>query len=380
MGEDNSDPVPPGSPPGSIVLSTAAARRAAEPSWGRVLVTTVKLSALRRLRAIGFGPRRTTGRLSRDRYRVRAWQRRPVAWRWRLSALLLGLALVAVAVLRVTGVFPGAASALPRAAAAGGSPAGNAAAPGASSLAAARAQAAAWIAAQVSGNAIIACYPDMCAALQAQGVAAGRLMPLQDGAASPAGASVLVTSPSVRSQLADEYAPALIASFGSGGTRIEVRAAEPGGAAAYQAALRADLASRRSAGSQLLRNWRIQFTAADAAQLQAGEVDSRLLATLAALASQYTFRVTSFGDASPGAQVLFREVTLTSNARNGAADLAAALAIARAQAPPYLPAHAIVQPASGQPALSIEFAAPSPLGLLTAISLSKREVHHHGAT
>ncbi len=375
MGEDNSDPVP----PGSIGLSTAAARRAAEPSWGRVLVTTLKLSALRRLRAIGFGPRRTTGRLSRDRYRVRARQRRPVAWRW-LSALLLGLALATVAVLRVTGVFPGAASALPRAAAAGGSPAGNAAAPGASSLAAARAQAAAWIAAQVSGNAIIACYPDMCAALQAQGVAAGRLMPLQDGAASPLGASVLVTSPSVHSQLADEYAPALIASFGSGGTRIEVRAAEPGGAAAYQAALRADFASRRSAGSQLLRNWRIQFTAADAAQLRAGEVDSRLLATLAALASQYTFRVTSFGDASPGAQVLFREVTLTSNARNGAADLAAALAIVRAQAPPYLPAHAIVQPAGGQPALSIEFAAPSLLGLLTAISLSKREVHHHGAT
>jgi len=376
VGEGDSDPVP----PGNIVLSTAAARRAAEPSWGRVLVTTVKLSALRRLRAIGFGPRRTTGRLSRDRHRVRAWQRRPVAWRWRLSAMLLGLALVTVAALRVTGVFPGTASALPKAAAAGRSPAGSAAAPGTSSLAAARLAAAAWIAAQVSGNAIIACYPDMCAALQAQGVAAGRLMPLPDGAASPLGASVLVTSPSVRSQLADEYAPALIASFGSGGDRIEVRAAEPGGAAAYQAALRADLASRRSAGSQLLRNWRIQFTAADAAQLRAGEVDSRLLATLAALASQYTFRVTSFGDASPGTQVLFREVTLTSDARNGAADLAAAQAIVRAQAAPYLPAHAIVQPAGGQPALSIEFAAPSPLGLLTAISLGKREVHHHGAT
>jgi len=375
VGEGNRDPVP----PGDIVLSTAAARRPAEPNWGRVLVTTVKLSALRRLRAIGFGPRRTTGRLSRDQYRVRAWQRRPVAWRWRLPAMLLGLALVTVAVLRVTGVFPGTASALPRAAAAGSSPAGNAGAPGTSSLAAARSAAAAWIAAQVSGNAIIACYPEMCAALQEQDVAAGRLMPLQDAAASPLGASVLVTSPSVRSRLADEYAPALIASFGSGGARIEVRAAEPGGAAAYQAALRADLASRRSAGSQLLRNWRIQFTAADAAQLRAGEVDSRLLATLAALASQYTFRVTSFGDASPGAQVLFREVTLTSNARNGAADLAAALAIVRAQAPPYLPAHAVVQPAGGQPALSIEFAAPSPLGLLTAISLGKREVHNHGA-
>ena len=232
----------------------------------------------------------------------------------------------------------------------------------------ARSQAAAWIATQVSGNAIIACYPDMCAALQAQGVVAGRLMPLRDGAASPLGASVIVTSPSVHSQLAGEYAPALIASFGSGDARIDVRATEPGGAAAYQAALRADLAARRSAGSQLLRNGRIQFTARDAAQLRAGEVDSRLLATLAALASQYTFRVTAFGDAAPGAAVPFREVTITSTGRNAAADLTAAQAIARAQAPPYLPADATVQAVGGQPALSIEFAAPSPLGLLTSVS------------
>ena len=178
----------------------------------------------------------------------------------------------------------------------------------------------------------------------------------------------MVTSPSVRGQLVDEYAPALIASFGSGDARIDVRATESGGPAAYQAALRADLAARRSAGSQLLRNSHIQFTAREAAQLRAGEVDSRLLATLAALASQHSFRVTAFGDTSPGAQVLFREVTITSGGGNGAADLTTAQAIVRAQAPPYLPAQAgLIRPASGQTALSIEFAAPSLLGLLTAV-------------
>lgn len=325
---------------------------------------------LRQLRAIGFGPPRSAGRLSRNRFRLRAGHLpRPVAWRWRLPALLLALVLVAMAVLRVTGVFAGTASAVTRAASPGRSAAGHAGPHGTSSAAGAavRFQAAAWIAAQVSGSAIIACYPDMCAALQAQGVTAGRLMPLRTGAASPLGAGLLVTSPSVRSPRADEYAPALIASFGSGDGRVDVRAAEPGGAAAYQAALRADLAARRSAGSQLLRNRRIQFTARDAAQLRAGEVDSRLLATLAALAAQYSFRVTAFGDASPGAQVLFREVTIARAGRNGAADLTAARAIARAQAPPYLPAHAAVQSVGGQSALSIEFAAPSPLGLLTAV-------------
>ena len=190
-------------------------------------------------------------------------------------------------------------------------------------------------------------------------------MPLRSGAASPPGASVLVTYPSVRGQLADEDAPALVASFGSSGTRIEVRAVEPGGAAAYQSALRADLAARRSAGSELARNWHIRFTAQDVAQLRAGEVDSRLLATLAALASQYSFRVTAFGDASPGAQVLLRGVTITSAARgNKAVGLAAPLALVHAQNPAYLPAHATI---AGQAVLTIEFAAPSPLGLLTPV-------------
>ena len=312
------------------------------PSWGRVLATTIKLSVAWRLRAL----------------------RRSAPSRWRLAALVLILALVAVVVVRLTGTSAPAA----RAPAAGPAPAGgtgSAGHDGTSSMAAARSQAAAWVAAQVSGAAIVACYPDMCAALQAQGVSAGRLMPLRSGAASPLGASVLVTSPSVRGQLADEDTPALVASFGSGGTRIEVRAVEPGGAAAYQSALRADLAARRTAGSELARNWHIHFTAQDVAQLRAGEVDSRLLATLAALASQYSFRVPAFGDASPGAQVLLRGVTITSAARgNKAAGLAAPLALVRAQNPPYLPAHATI---AGQAVLTIEFAAPSPLGLLTPV-------------
>ena len=70
-------------------------------------------------------------------------------------------------------------------------------APGADpASAAAQARAAAWVAGQVSGSAIIACYPGMCAALQEQGVAAGRLMPLRSAAASPLGAGLLVTTPS----------------------------------------------------------------------------------------------------------------------------------------------------------------------------------------
>jgi hypothetical protein len=89
-------------------------------------------------------------------------------------------------------------------------------------------------------------------------------------------------------------------------------------------------------------------------------VDTRLLATLAVLASQYSFGVTGFGDAGPGAPVLFRRVAITGIGRS----LAAALAMVRAQNPPYLPAHAAV---AGRTGLSIEFAAPSPLGLLSPV-------------
>jgi hypothetical protein len=232
-----------------------------------------------------------------------------------------------------------------------------------------QAQAAAWIAGQVNADAIIACDPAICAALQAQGVTAGRLMPLRAAAADPHGATVMVTSSPAGSQLARTYAPAVIAIFGSGNARIAVRATEPGGPAGYESALRADLGARKSAGAQLLENSRIRFTAQDVAQLRAGTVDSRLLATLAAVASQYAFQVAAFGDASPGVQALFRDVTITpESTRDAAAELAAVMALVNEQHPPYLPAHAtIIHTPAGQTALRIEFASPSPLGLLTAV-------------
>ena len=262
---------------------------------------------------------------------------------------------------------------------------------------AARAQAAGWIAGQVSSDETIACDPAVCAALRAHGVAAGRLLPVgpatpgstglsgsagstglsgSAGSAGLSGAGVVVASASIRSrfgpQLSDEYAPVLLASFGSGASLIEVRAVFPGGGlAAYNSAVRADAAARKSAGAQLLRSQRIMVSPQGAAQLRAGEVDSRLLVMLAALASLQRLRVVAFGDASPGVQVPpmglpLREVTLTSaGGRGGTAGLAPVLAMVRAQRATYQPALAsIVDSAAGQAELLIEFGAPSPLGLL----------------
>jgi hypothetical protein len=213
----------------------------------------------------------------------------------------------------------------------------------------------------------------MCAALAGRGVAASRLLPLS-ATAGPRGADLVVTSPSASDQAVDQasYAPVPLASFGSGAGLIEVRAAYPGGAAAYNAALAADLAARKSAGTQLLGSRRIMVGAQGAGQLRAGEVDTRVLVTLAVLASLRPLQVVSFGEASPGGQVPlvdapFREVTITiAGGRNRAAALAAALAMVRAQRASFRPmSAAIAGLVEGQAGLRIEFAAPNPLGLLT---------------
>jgi len=318
-----------------------------EPSWGRVLLTTVELWASRRLRHPAF---------------LR-----------RLVLAMVAIAAVTAAGLQLTGVFSVSASA-PRVVRPSVSerPAPPPSAVWLGPAAVAQSAAVAWITSQVSDTAVIGCYPAMCASLEAQGVSASRLVPLGSGMTGVLKTDVIATLPGAvgtDSTLVDQYAPALIASFGAGSSRIEVRAVARTGAAAYQSALRSDLAARKSAAAQLLKNPRLKFTAADAAQLRAGVVDSRLLATLAALSTQFTLRVTAFADSAPGGPQLFREVTVAADGgRTSSATLAGALAMVNAQESPYRPAHtAIVQPGTGRAALTIEFASPSPLGLLSMV-------------
>jgi hypothetical protein len=325
------------------VTSGAPKAPPAAPSWSQVLATTLSLWASRRLR-------------------------RP---RWVLllviCALVVGVA--AVGVVRLTSTSsPGARAsspARPHQVRSGGSGGAVGSAGVAASI---RSQAAVWIAGQVSSDDTIGCDPLMCAALSAHGVATSRLLTLGPAASSVPGADVIAASPAPRAGLS-QAAPGLLASFGSGGSLIEVRAAAPGGSATYQAALASDIAARRSAGAQLLHSGRIEPGAQSAGQLQAGQVDSRLLVMLAVLASQHSWRVIAFGDASPGvtlAEAPFRQVIIAdAGGRDGAGALAAALALLRAQRAPYQPAQVTtIQLAGGQAGLRIDFAAPGPLGLL----------------
>ena len=324
---------------GKAVRPAASRTPPGVPSWGRVLATTISLWVSRRLSRL----------------------RRPLVFLV-ISALVLGAA--AVVVFRLAGTPAGFARAASLARPRQVRPAvSSGAARSAAAAVSVRAQAAAWAAGQLGSDETIGCDPAMCAALGAHGVPAGRLLAL--GSAS--GANVIAGPASAR--LRD--APVLLASFGSGASRIEIRAAAPGGSAAYQQALAADLAARRSAGAQLLHGRRLQIAGPGAAQLQAGEVDSRLLIMLAMLASQHSWRVVGFGGASPGvpsAEAPLRQVIL--NSADGRA-LAAALAVVRAQRTPYQPARAaVVRLAGGQAGLLIDFTAPSPLGLLSVGQIS----------
>ncbi len=245
----------------------------------------------------------------------------------RRMIMIAAAALAVVVAAGVTGAAAGAFSALARApgqSAHGGSPA-SATGPGtpAARSAAVRGQAAAWVARQVGQDAIVACDPAMCAALQAHGITPGNLLVLRPSSADPLGSDLVMATPAVRSQfgsrLASVYAPVVIASFGSGGLRIDVRTVAPDGAAAYRAGLAADLGARRDAGRQLLQNPRISVSATARADLAAGRVDARLLLTLAAVASVEPVRVAAFSDSGPGAAagVPLRAAALSGPAQPG---------------------------------------------------------------
>jgi len=220
--------------------------------------------------------------------------------------------------------------------------------------------------------------------LQAHGVPAGDLLVLGAAAADPLGSDVVVATASVRSEfghrLTSVYAPVVLASFGSGGARIDIRVIAPDGAAAYRAALAADVAGRRLAGAELASNSRLMVAAPARQQLSAGLVDSRLLITLATLAGLQHVRVVSFGDPAPGAStgVPLRSAEIADPAgvsgprhsgrhvRASAAYLRSVVAFLRAQRAPFLAAViSVIQLPGGLTAVRIEFASPSPLGLFT---------------
>lgn len=236
-----------------------------------------------------------------------------------------------------------------------------------------RHQAAAWMAQQVSRNRSVACDKVMCAALTADGFPSHDLLVLGPTSPDPLGSAVIVETAAVHSlfgsSLDTAWAPAVLASFGSGPAGVTVRVIAPQGAVAYRNALGADLAERKIAGTAFLDDPQITLLPAARKQLTAGQADSRLLLALASLAGDQPIIIVQFGNvgsgASAGIPLRFADLAGTdpaahmsssAYARAVRADLSAANAEVR-------PARTVTAVVRGQTVLRVEFTAPSPLGL-----------------
>jgi hypothetical protein len=235
-------------------------------------------------------------------------------------------------------------------------------------------QAAQWVSQQVSRSVIVACDPQMCSALEARGVPAASLMMLRSDTPNPLGADLVMATPTVRNQFGDRlesvYAPSVIAGFGSGPNQVNVQVVAPNGATAYLTALRQDEAARKAAGAQLLDNKRIGAGARARTQLAAGQVDSRLLILLPALAATHPIQILAFGDAGPeaGSSIPLCSADLSGSGKPaGMADASYLHWLSdfvRAQLAPFS-GRMVVLREGGQPIVRVQFAKPSPLGLLT---------------
>jgi len=243
-----------------------------------------------------------------------------------------------------------------------------------SGAAAARAKAARWISREVSRSAMIGCDAVMCTALSKAGVPPADLVVIKPTAADPLGSDLVVATPAVQSQfgsrLSTEYAPTVLASFGSGQDRVAVLVIAPDGAAAYQLALSRDLAARELMGTQLIGNKQIALPPGAQTELAAGEVDPRLLITLPALAQRHAVRVLGFYDRAPGASsgVPLSGVLLSGidpqSGLSAHAYIRWLLSFLHSQRSLYRAAAVATTTRHGHAVISVRFARPNPIGLL----------------
>jgi hypothetical protein len=228
-----------------------------------------------------------------------------------------------------------------------------------------RHDAAVWVASQVSQSVIVSCDPQMCPELQSAGFPPTQLMILQSTAPDPLGSEVVIATPAIQSQfgarLASVYAPEVLASFGSGAERIDVRYIPPDGTNAFNAQLAADRSDRIAAGGQLLTNQHLQTSPTARSDLRNGRVDPRLLVTLSPLAAKMSIQLVTFEDSSPGES----SAVPLRGAEIGAAtsaDLSAILAFVKAQRTNFASATAFIgKSASGQPVVIVRYDAPGPM-------------------
>ncbi|GAB1817783.1 hypothetical protein [Herbidospora sp. RD11066] len=173
-----------------------------------------------------------------------------------------------------------------------------------------REKAAAWVARQVTG--IVGCDAPVCALLEARNVEPTRLLPLR-GQEDVLNADVVVVTPALKALFGDGLTPITakepLATIGE----IKVLQVTPQGVGTFTEALERDMRDRREAGRELVAHPRLAATPKATRHLAEGEVDARILMSLAALASSHRLYIRGFGDGGvdPGSAP-FRSVEIAS--------------------------------------------------------------------
>jgi hypothetical protein len=238
-------------------------------------------------------------------------------------------------------------------------------------------EAAAWVAAQVSPSDIVSCDLAACRALETAGVAVGHLLVLQRPATAMAlRSAVIVETATVRADVGARfnarYAPVVLASFGSGAAQVDVRVVQAKGSAAYRSDLATDLSARKLATAELLSSAKVTVSATARRQLRAMRVDERLLIMISYLTTLDRVSVLAFGDSGPGAGASgpLRSAQLAIETKSGRpatrTELEQAVTTVKQSLTPYRATLAtIVQLGNGRDGLSVEYAAPTPLGIIS---------------
>jgi hypothetical protein len=186
----------------------------------------------------------------------------------------------------------------------------------------------------------------------------------------PLDSELVVATAAVRDQFGGVLAvdaPAVIASFGTGNARIDIRWVYPGGAAAYDAALSSALSIRKRADAQLLTNGQVWFSPVAKAQIRSGQIDPWLPLLIAIMAQSHPLRVVDFVSESPGggAASLLRWMDVATNVPAAHLTRTAYIdwvrSVIEAQRAEYRPWVNQVTLPTGQIVLRIGYGAPSPL-------------------
>jgi hypothetical protein len=235
---------------------------------------------------------------------------------------------------------------------------------------AARKAAVTWILHQASPAAIVGCDVLVCRDLSNSGFPSSGVVQLA-GSTDPLNATLVVATATIRNQFGSRlasWAPAILASFGKGKARIDIRWVYPGGAKVYRTDLRTGLRDRKAIYVLLLKNSGVRLSATAKRQVLSGQIDPHLAQLIAEMAAYHRVRVVDFASQSPGRgpASLLRWVDLATTVRvphlTPKAYLSWMRLIIGAQQPEYRPAWVrLVTLPDGQAVLRIGYAAPSPL-------------------